>query len=127
MLAVGVDLIEIARVRESLEKYGQRFLDRLFTEREQQYCNDRVECLAARFAAKEAVSKALGTGIGDASWREIEIINEENGRPILSLHGAALEIAHNQNLNVWSISLSHTATHAIGMVVGIGTAGIPVE
>ena len=121
MLAVGVDLIEIARVKQSLEKYGQRFLDRLFTEREQQYCNGRVESLAVRFAAKEAVSKALGTGIGDASWRDIEIVNEENGRPNLVMHGAAQEIASRQGLDTWSISLSHTDTHAIGMAVAMDT------
>ena len=123
MLAVGVDLIELERVEEGLEKYGQRFLDRVFTEAEQIYCDGRVECLAARFAAKEAVSKALGTGIGDASWREIEIVNEENGRPVLFLHGAAREIARKQNLDTWSISLSHTETHAIGMAVAMSVSG----
>jgi holo-[acyl-carrier protein] synthase len=123
MLAVGVDLIELVRVKEGLEKYGHRFLDRVFTEGEQRYCNGRVECLAARFAAKEAVSKALGTGIGDASWREIEIVNEENGRPVLCLHGAAQEIARKLNLDTWSISLSHTETHAIGMAVAMSVTG----
>jgi holo-[acyl-carrier protein] synthase len=123
MLAVGVDLIELVRVKDGLETYGQRFLDRVFTEGEQLYCNGRVECLAARFAAKEAVSKALGTGIGDASWQDIEIINEENGRPVLFLHGAAREIARKLNLDTWSISLSHTETHAIGMVVAMCGTG----
>jgi holo-[acyl-carrier protein] synthase len=119
MLSVGVDLIEIARVEETLDKYGRRFLDRIYTEQEQHYCNGRVERLAARFAAKEAVSKALGTGIGDTTWREIEIINEDNGRPSLLLHGAAQEIARQQNLHTWSISMSHTETHAISTVVAM--------
>ena len=95
------------------------FSNRIFTAQEQQYCHGRIEKLAARFAAKEAVSKALGTGIGDASWRDIEIVNEENGRPLVFLHGAALEIARKQNLDAWSISLSHTETHAIGMAVAM--------
>ncbi|MFL7838729.1 MAG: holo-ACP synthase [Candidatus Promineifilaceae bacterium] len=122
MLAVGVDLIEVARVKESLARYGQRFLDRIYTEQEQDYCNGRVDRLAARFAAKEAVSKALGTGIGDTTWREIEIINEENGRPVLLLHGAAQELARTQNLETWSISLSHTEAYAISTVVAMRSA-----
>jgi holo-[acyl-carrier protein] synthase len=119
MLAVGVDLIEIARVKEILGKYDRRFLNRIYTEREQRYCIGRVDRLAARFAAKEAVSKALGTGIGEATWREIEILNEENGRPRLLLHGAAQELAWKQNLSNWSISISHTETHAISTVVAM--------
>ena len=119
MLAVGVDLLEVERVELSLERFGQRFLDRVFTEREQQYCNGRAQSLAARFAAKEAVGKALGTGLGDAGWHEIEIVNEENGRPFLLLHGAAQDLARQQGLNNWTVSLSHTETHAIGMVVAM--------
>jgi holo-[acyl-carrier protein] synthase len=119
MLTVGVDLIEIARFKESVGKYGRRFLNRIYTEQEQHYCNGRVDRLAARFAAKEAVSKALGTGIGDTTWRDIEIINEENGRPRLLLHGAAQELAQQQNLHTWSISISHTETHAISTVVAM--------
>ena len=117
MLAVGVDLIEVERIAASLEKYGQRFLDRIFTAREQGYCDGRAECLAARFAVKEAVAKAMGTGIGDISWQDIEIVNEENGRPTLVLHGAASAMSRTMGLKLWSISLSHTHTHAIGMVV----------
>jgi holo-[acyl-carrier protein] synthase len=119
MLAVGIDLIEVARVEESLGKYGRRFLDRIYTQREQRYCNGRADRLAARFAAKEAVSKALGTGIGDTTWHEIEVINEENGRPTLLLHGAAQDLARKQNLDAWSISLSHTETHAISAAVAM--------
>jgi holo-[acyl-carrier protein] synthase len=121
MLAVGVDLIEVERIGASLEKYGQRFLDRIFTEREQQYCDGRAESLAARFAAKEAVAKAMGTGIGDIRWLDIEIVNEGNGRPVLVLHGAAGTMAHTMGLELWSLSLSHTKTHAIGMVVAAST------
>ena len=121
MLAVGVDLIEVNRIAASLEKYGQRFLDRIFTVREQEYCDGRAESLAARFAAKEAVAKAMGTGIGDISWQDIEIINEDNGRPTLVLHGAALAMAQGIGLERWSVSLSHTQTHAIAMVAAENT------
>jgi holo-[acyl-carrier protein] synthase len=121
MLAVGVDMIEVERIGSSLEKYGQRFLDRIFTEREQRYCDGRAESLAARFAAKEAVGKAMGTGIGDIRWLDIEIVNEENGQPLLVLHGAARTMAHTMGLELWSLSLSHTKTHAIGMVVAAST------
>jgi holo-[acyl-carrier protein] synthase len=121
MLAVGVDMIEVERIGSSLEKYGQRFLDRIFTEREQRYCDGRAESLAARFAAKEAVGKAMGTGIGDIRWLDIEIVNEENGQPLLVLHGAARTMAHTMGLELWSLSLSHTKTHAVGMVVAAST------
>jgi holo-[acyl-carrier protein] synthase len=119
MLAVGIDMIEVERVKRSIERFGSRFLTRVFTERELRTCGGRVERLAARFAAKEAVGKALGTGIGDVRWLEIEIITEANGRPILLLHGAAEEIARANGLDIWTVSLSHTETHAIGMVVAM--------
>jgi holo-[acyl-carrier protein] synthase len=119
MLAVGIDMIEVERVRRSIERFGSRFLERVFTEREILYCGGRPERLAARFAAKEAVGKALGTGIGDVRWLEIEIVNEESGRPILVLYGAAQEIAEASGIGTWAVSLSHTDSHAIGMVVAI--------
>lgn len=119
MLAVGIDMIEVKRIHNSIERFGLRFLQRIFTERELNYCNGRVERLAARFAAKEAVGKALGTGIGDVSWQEIEIVNEANGRPYLLLHGAASKIAGASGLGSWALSMSHTDTHAIGMVVAM--------
>lgn len=119
MLAIGIDLIEVDRIKRSIENYGQRFLDRVFTEGEQRYCKGRPESFAARFAAKEAVGKALGTGIGDISWQEIEVVNEENGRPLLRLHGRAHQIASDKGLDNWQISLSHTKAQAIGMVVAL--------
>lgn len=119
MFAIGVDLIEIERVARSMERFGQRFLNRVFTEREQRYCNGRVQSLAARFAAKEAVGKALGTGIGDVRWLDIEVMNDEDCRPSLILQGAAAIHAHQQGLDSWAISLSHSETHAIAMVVAL--------
>ncbi len=118
MLAVGVDMIEIVRIQRSLDRHGARFLDRIFTHQEQAYCTGSAEKLAARFAVKEAVGKALGTGIGDVGWKEIEIVNNHRGRPELVLHSAAADLADDLGLNQWSISMSHTDDHAIGMVVG---------
>lgn len=117
MLAVGVDIIEVERLARGLARYGDRFCDRFFTPREQEQCARRPASLAGRFAVKEAVSKALGTGIGDIAWKEVEIVNDERGRPVLTLHGAAAALAAARGLDEWAISLSHTATHAVGMAV----------
>ena len=122
MLATGVDLIEIERVRRGLDRYGPRFSDRFFTAAEQAQCAGRAASLAGRFAVKEAVGKALGTGIGDVAWKDIEVLNDERGRPRLTLHNAAEALAAAQGLRHWSISLSHTATHAVGMAVAMGGA-----
>lgn len=119
ILRVGVDLIEIARVQRSIDRFGARFLARIFTEREIAYCNGRAASLAGRFAVKEAVAKALGTGIGDVCWKEIEVMNDQAGRPILCLHGAATELADALGLMQWDISLSHSNSHAIGMATAI--------
>ncbi len=119
MLAVGVDMIENERVARSLERFGARFADRVFTAAEQSQCNGRIPSLAGRFAVKEAVAKALGTGIGDMNWTDIEIINNDRGKPELHLHNQALVMAQDQGLAHWSISLSHTNTHAIGFAVGM--------
>jgi len=120
MLAVGVDMIEVDRIERSLERHGPNFLDRIFTAQEQAYCNGQINRLAARFAIKEAVSKALGTGIGDVAWKDIEIVNDERGRPQLILHDGASNLAAEKGLLNWSISMSHTDRHAIGMVVALG-------
>ena len=120
MLAVGVDIIEVDRIERTLDRQGTRFLDRIFTAQEQAYCGGRANRLAARFAVKEAVGKALGTGIGDVGWKDIEVVNDERGRPELVLHETATALAEEMGLRHWSISMSHTDTHAIGMVVGLG-------
>ena len=122
MLAVGVDIIEVDRIERSLDRLGSRFLDRIFTQQEQAYCDGRVDKLAARFAVKEAVGKAFGTGIGDIGWRDIEIVNDERGRPELILHNKAMVLAEKKGLSEWSVSMSHTDTHAVGMAVAIGKA-----
>lgn len=126
MLVTGVDIIEVDRVRRGLQRYGRRFADRFFTAAEQDQCGDRAASLAGRFAVKEAVSKALGTGIGDVAWKEIEVINDERGRPTLVLHGAARHLAREMGLHEWAISLSHTQTHAVGFAVALGPDAPPV-
>lgn len=118
----GVDLIEIERVQSVILRYGRRFLDRIFTIQELAQVEDRPSSLAARFAAKEAVAKALGTGIGAVSWREIEVVREESGRPSLRLSGSAARLAAEQRLSGWSISLSHSETHAMAVVMALKDA-----
>lgn len=118
-LAVGVDMIENERVAQSMARFGARFMNRIFTQQEQSHCEGRVPSLAGRFAIKEAVAKALGTGVGDMNWTDIEVVNDERGKPELILHNDALVIAQSQGLVHWSISLSHTDTHAIGFAVGM--------
>ncbi len=117
MLRVGVDLIDIARVERAIERHGERFFNRFFTLAEQVYCGGRLPSLAARLAGKEAVSKALGTGIGDVRWVEIEILADERKRPTLLLYGEAHQLATQLGLNEWDISLSHTNTQAMAFVV----------
>lgn len=121
MLRTGVDLIEIARVRAAIDAHGDRFLQRVYTKDELACCAQRVESLAARFAAKEAVAKTLGTGvwIDGVAWTDIEVIRETSGAPRLLLHGAAATIAANLDLTTWSLSLSHDRTHAIAFVVAM--------
>ena len=97
IIGSGIDLIEIARIQQSMERFGKRFLDRVFTASEQAYCmrkRNAAESLAARFAAKEAAAKALGTGISQGvNWLEIEVVREPGGRPGIRFHGRAAEIA----------------------------------
>jgi holo-[acyl-carrier protein] synthase len=119
-LSTGVDLIEIERVREAIARHGEQFLRRVFTEAELRACNGRAESLAARFTAKEAAAKALGTGIGDVGWKDIEIVGDENRAPALKLHGPALRKADEKGLKSWALSLSHTHSHAIAFVVASG-------
>jgi holo-[acyl-carrier protein] synthase len=122
MLTTGVDLIEIARVERVLERYGERFLERVFTPAEVMYCRARPPELAARFAAKEAVAKALGVGVrmmarGGIRWQEAEIVGDHRGKPLVRLHGSAAQRAQDLGLTQWAVSLSHTEEHAIAFVV----------
>jgi holo-[acyl-carrier protein] synthase len=119
-LATGVDLLEIERLRGAIETHGEKFLHRIFTMQELDANQKKIESLAGRFAAKEAVAKALGCGIGDVAWKEIEILRAESGAPQLVLHGAAERLAREQGLASWSLSISHSQSHAVAMVVAMG-------
>jgi holo-[acyl-carrier protein] synthase len=121
MLRVGVDLMDVERIARGLERYGDRFYARFFTAGERNQCEGHPARLAARFAAKEATAKALGTGIGDVSWTEIEVDCDGRGRPLLRLHGNAARIAADLGLTNWEISLSHTHDKAIAFVVATST------
>lgn len=116
-IAVGTDIIEIARIQRSLDDFGERFLRRVYTERERERYSTRVPELAARFAAKEATSKALGTGIRGIKWREMEILGNRRGKPVLILHGDAAERAELLGLSDFSVSLTHSRTDAMAFVV----------
>ena len=122
VLTSGVDLIEIARVQRAVERHGERFLARVFTPTELLYSRGRVAELAARFAAKEAVSKALGIGVrvlarDGIGWHDVEITGDERGKPLVRLAGRAAERAAELGLTEWAISLSHSRDHAVAFVV----------
>ena len=129
-LSSGIDLIEISRIEKALERHGERFLKRIFTEAELVSLRSKkiltaqprviAAELAARFAAKEACSKALGTGIGLVSWKEMEVLNERSGKPVLRLSGRAAQIAGFLGYTTWSVSLTHTKDMAAAVVVCIG-------
>lgn len=113
----GIDAIEPTRIAAALARHGERFLGRVFTPAERALCRGRINSLAARFAAKEAVAKVLGTGLGTVAWREIEILANACGRPVLVLHGAAAARAARLGLRHWSVSLTHLSGLALAMVV----------
>jgi len=121
MLATGVDILHIERMEHALAAHGERFLNRVFTPQEILTCAGNPSRLAARFAAKEAVAKALGTGVwrNGVAWTDIEVLKEESGAPRLVLHGAAAAIAATRGLATWSVSLSHDRSRAIALVVAL--------
>jgi holo-[acyl-carrier protein] synthase len=121
VLGVGTDLIETRRVRESIDRFGERFLERIFTAGEIAYCTRKknaAESFAARFAAKEAGAKALGTGISrGVSWKEFEVKREVSGRPTLHLSGRAAELAGEMGVRRVQLSLTHSRELAMAVVV----------
>ena len=129
-LSSGIYLIEIERIQKALDRHGDRFLERIFSEGElerlnrfkSRKVNPRVFAaeLAARFAAKEACSKALGTGIGPVSWKEMEVFNEPSGKPTIRLSGKAAKIAGKLGYTSWSVSLTHSQEMAAAVVVCMG-------
>lgn len=120
MLRTGVDLIEIDRVQEVLRRHGERYLERVYTGAELAQGHNNAQYLAGRFAAKEAVAKALGTGIGMVAWQEIEVLGDDQNAPILKLSGAARKRAEELGLTEWSLSISHSMTHAVAVAVAMG-------
>ncbi|MDE1175986.1 MAG: holo-ACP synthase [Edaphobacter sp.] len=122
VLGIGTDLIEISRIEESIVQFGQRFLDRIFTPGEIAYCQQKKkhsgESFAARFAAKEAGAKALGTGISrGVSWKELEVRRLPGQRPTLHLAGRAAERAASMGINRLSLSLTHSRDVAMAVVI----------
>jgi holo-[acyl-carrier protein] synthase len=126
VIGIGVDLVECARIQHSLDRFGDRFLHRVFTEGEVAYSMSMkfpARHLAARFAAKEAVSKAFGTGVGKAmGWRDIDVRKKPSGEPFLVFSGGAEELAKRRGLTSALITLSHTEQHAVAMIVLEGAA-----
>jgi holo-[acyl-carrier protein] synthase len=117
MLQSGVDIIEVDRIDRAILRHGDRFFNRFYTQQELIDSGGHTPALAARFAAKEAVAKALGTGIGDFGWKDIEVVNGPRREPVLRLYGQAKHLAAAKGLTDWSISLSHTHEHAVAVAV----------
>ncbi len=120
LLRTGVDLIEIARIEEVVRRHGSHYLERVYTAAELELSSRQMESLAGRFAAKEATAKALGTGIGDVGWKDIEILGDEQNAPTLKLYGSAAAKAKELGLAAWSVSISHSMSHAVAIVVAVG-------
>ena len=118
-IETGIDLVEIARLSELEERIRLRFCARVFTEAELAESKNRHEHLAGLFAAKEAAAKALGTGIGQVHWHELEILKDEAGKPHLHLHGAAAQLAQQCGWVFWSVSITHTVTTAAAVVTAL--------
>jgi len=119
-IRTGIDTIEISRLDSIQPSIRKRFITRVFTRKEITQAHDRTELLAGLFAAKEAVSKALGTGIGKVSWRDIEILHLPSGQPVVQLYGQARAVADDLGLASWSVSISHDRTKAVAVAVAAG-------
>ncbi len=124
-LRSGVDVVEISRFERLNPALRTRFLQRVFTQQELDHCHDSAASLAGRFAVKEAVAKALRTGIGPVSWQNIETFEGPAGEPLLALHGEAARLAEGLGLQQWSISISHTNSIAIAVAVATGESEGP--
>jgi holo-[acyl-carrier protein] synthase len=118
MQYIGVDIIEIGRIQKAIERWGGRFLRRIYTDAELSTCRGKPESLAVRFAGKEAAVKALGTGMRGIGWKDIEILAEQSGKPLVNLYRHAREKADDLGLKGLAISLSHSRDYAIAFAVG---------
>jgi holo-[acyl-carrier protein] synthase len=121
IVGIGIDIVEIDRIKNSVEKYGDHFLNKVFTEKEKAYCNSKkvpYSSLAGRFAAKEAAFKALGTGLQNGiGWQMVEIINDTLGKPTLHLYGKAKELTDTLNVSQYHVSISHCKGNAVAQVI----------
>ena len=120
-VAVGVDIIEVERVRGVYERHGERFLQRVYTELEIQQCRGKIARLAGRFAAKEAISKALGTGLHGVTWQEMEVVQLRSGRPSVRLHGNAKLRAELLGISAFDVSIADLALFSIAIAVAVQT------
>ncbi len=124
LLAHGIDIVSVPRIAEMLDRHGDRFLSRCFTESERAYCDarsKRIQHYAGRFAAKEAVLKAIGTGLRDGMcWTDIEVVVDAMGAPGLRLAGAVGDAATARGIRTWSLSLSHTPEFAVASAIATG-------
>ena len=121
ILGLGIDLIEVARIEQALARFGPRFLERILCENELTYCQSQTapaKSVASRFAAKEAVAKAFGTGIGaELGWKDIEVVRLASGQPVVEMRGAAFELLKSRGGRKIQLSLTHTAVHAAAVAV----------
>lgn len=118
-LATGVDLVEVDRFHALNPRIKERFFHRVFTPLELNDPDQSMQHMAGKFAAKEAAAKALGCGIGSVSWQDLEILNDTNGKPELILHANAVHVASHCGWTAWSLSISHTRTHALASVTAL--------
>jgi holo-[acyl-carrier protein] synthase len=123
IIAHGIDLVDRPRIKQMVQRHGQRFLNRVYTTKEQQYAEshrDKIEKLAGRFAAKEAVLKLMGTGwVGKIAWTDIEVVNNSAGQPEVAITGEVKRIAEKLGINQISVSITHTANFAIASAIAL--------
>ena len=117
MQHIGIDIIEIPRIERAVRHWGSRFLRRVFTRREVNLCHDNCASLAARFAGKEAVMKALNTPLPVLSFRDIEILSDSSGRPVVHLHGPVKKLTAEMGISGIDVSLSHSRDNAVAMAI----------
>jgi holo-[acyl-carrier protein] synthase len=120
---LGIDIINVGRIRETLAKFGRRFALRVLTSNEDRYVRDRPETFAGRWAAKEAVSKVLGLGVRGIGWRDIEVVRLPTGQPSITLHGRAAARAEQLGMGRIAVSITHEAEYAVAIAFGIRSAG----
>jgi len=120
---LGIDIIKVGRIRDTLARFGPRFSQRVLTPAEHRYVRDRPETLAGRWAAKEAVSKVLGLGVRGIGWKDIEVERLPTGQPAVRLHGRAARRAEQLGMTRIALSISHESDYAVAIAFGIRTAG----